>query len=84
MATPRMKELMESITSLLPSNTEGIKDDFKDNLKILLNDYLKKINGHIENKIEGNFDFIKNNLTKNYNFNSFSIYDLKYVSSNIM
>tara|TARA_B100001057_G_scaffold471473_1_gene533845 strand:+ start:1986 stop:2834 length:849 start_codon:yes stop_codon:yes gene_type:complete len=40
--------------------------------------YLKKINGHIENKVEGNFDFIKNNITKNYNFNSFSIYDLKY------
>ena len=42
MATPKIKELIESITSLLPSNTEGIKDDFKDNLKILLNDYLKK------------------------------------------
>ena len=44
MATPKIKELIESITSLLPNNTEGIKDDFKDNLKILLNDYLRKIN----------------------------------------
>ena len=44
MATPRIKELIESIISILPSNSEGIKDDFKDNLKILLNDYLKKIN----------------------------------------
>ncbi len=44
MATPKIKELIESITSLLPSNTEEIKDDFKDNLKILLNDYLRKIN----------------------------------------
>ena len=44
MATPKIKELIESITSLLPSNTEGVKDDFKDNLKILLNDYLRKIN----------------------------------------
>ena len=44
MATPKIKELIESITSLLPSNTEVMKDDFKDNLKILLNDYLRKIN----------------------------------------
>ena len=44
MATPKIKELIESITSLLPNNTEGIKDDFKDNLKILLNDYLRKFN----------------------------------------
>ena len=44
MATPKIKELIESITNLLPSNAEGIKDDFKDNLKILLNDYLSKIN----------------------------------------
>ena len=44
MATPRIKELIESIISILPSNSEGIKDDFKDNLKILLNDYLRKIN----------------------------------------
>lgn len=44
MATTKIKELIESITSLLPNNTEGIKDDFKDNLKILLNDYLRKIN----------------------------------------
>ena len=44
MASPKIKELIESITSLLPNNTEGIKDDFKDNLKILLNDYLRKIN----------------------------------------
>ena len=44
MAKPKIKELIESITSLLPDNTQGIKDDFKDNLKILLNDYLRKIN----------------------------------------
>ena len=44
MATPKIKELIESITSRLPSNTEVMKDDFKDNLKILLNDYLRKIN----------------------------------------
>ena len=44
MGNPKIKELIESIMSLLPNNTEGIKDDFKDNLKILLNDYLSKIN----------------------------------------
>ena len=44
MATPKIKELIESIASLLPSNTQDVKDDFKDNLKILLNDYLRKIN----------------------------------------
>ena len=44
MAKPKIKELIESITSLLPDNTEGMKGDFKDNLKILLNDYLRKIN----------------------------------------
>ena len=44
MATPKIKELIESIASLLPSNTQEVKDDFKDNLKILLNDYLRKIN----------------------------------------
>ena len=44
MATPKIKELIESITSLLPSNAGELKDDFKDNLKILLNDYLRKIN----------------------------------------
>ena len=44
MAASKIKELIESITSLLPNDTEGIKEDFKDNLKILLNDYLRKIN----------------------------------------
>ena len=44
MPTTKIKELIESITSLLPSNADGVKDDFKDNLKILLNDYLRKIN----------------------------------------
>ena len=44
MERPKIKELIESITSLLPSNAGEVKDDFKDNLKILLNDYLRKIN----------------------------------------
>jgi len=44
MASPKIKELIEGITNLLPNSTEGIKEDFKDNLKILLNDYLRKIN----------------------------------------
>ena len=43
MESNRMKELIESILNILPQNTKEIKDDVKDNLKILLNDYLKKI-----------------------------------------
>ena len=43
MEANRMKELIEGILNILPQNTKEIKDDVKDNLKILLNDYLKKI-----------------------------------------
>jgi len=39
----KLKELIDSISDLLPSNTSDIKKDFKDNLKILLNDYLRKV-----------------------------------------
>ncbi|MBL6700363.1 MAG: accessory factor UbiK family protein [Gammaproteobacteria bacterium] len=39
----RFKELVEGILSIIPKNTETMKDDIKDNLKILLNDYLRKI-----------------------------------------
>ena len=43
MESNRIKELIESILNILPQNTKEIKDDVKDNLKILLNDYLRKI-----------------------------------------
>ena len=43
MDSNRMKELIESILNILPQNTKEIKDDVKDNLKILVNDYLRKI-----------------------------------------
>jgi len=43
MESNRMKDLIEGILNILPQNTKEIKDDVKDNLKILLNDYLKKI-----------------------------------------
>jgi len=43
MDTPKLKELIDNISELLPKNTSEIKQDFKDNLKILLNDYLKRI-----------------------------------------
>jgi len=39
----RFKELVDGILSIIPKNTEAVKDDIKDNLKILLNDYLRKI-----------------------------------------
>ena len=43
MESNRMKELIESILNILPQNTKEIKDDVKDNLKILVNDYLRRI-----------------------------------------
>ena len=39
----KFKELVDGILSIIPKNTEAVKDDIKDNLKILLNDYLRKI-----------------------------------------
>ena len=64
MATPRIKELIESIISILPSNSEGIKDDFKDNLKILLNDYLKKINVVNSEEFDTQSAVLKNTRSK--------------------
>ena len=43
MESNRVKELIESILNILPQNTKEIKDDVKDNLKILVNDYLRRI-----------------------------------------
>ena len=43
MESNRMKELIESILDILPQNTKEIKEDVKDNLKILVNDYLRRI-----------------------------------------
>ncbi len=43
MKNNRFKELIDGILSIIPKNTEAVKDDIKDNLKILLNDYLRKI-----------------------------------------
>ena len=43
MDKPRLKELIDNISDLLPKNTSDLKKDFKDNLKILLNAYLRKI-----------------------------------------
>ena len=43
MKNNKFKELVDCILSIIPKNTEAVKDDIKDNLKILLNDYLRKI-----------------------------------------
>ena len=43
MQSDKIKGLIESIIGLLPKNGQEIKDDLKDNIKILLNDYLRKI-----------------------------------------
>jgi len=43
MESNRMKDLIEGILNILPQNTKEIKDYVKDNLKILVNDYLRRI-----------------------------------------
>ena len=43
MESNKIKELIEGILNILPQNTKDMKEDVKDNLKILLNDYLRKI-----------------------------------------
>ena len=43
MESDKIRGLIESIVSLLPKNGNEAKEDLKDNIKILLNDYLKKI-----------------------------------------
>jgi len=43
MESNRIKELIEGIMNILPQNSKDMKSDLKDNLKILLNDYLRKI-----------------------------------------
>ena len=43
MESNKIKELIESIMNILPHNTKDMKDDVKDNLKILINDYLRRI-----------------------------------------
>ena len=43
MESNKIKELIEGILNILPQNTQNMKDDVKDNIKILLNDYLRKI-----------------------------------------
>lgn len=43
MNTNKFKELVDNITEILPKNSQNIKDDLKDNIKILLDDYLKKM-----------------------------------------
>ena len=43
MESDKIRGLIEGIVSLLPKNGNEVKEDLKDNIKILLNDYLKKI-----------------------------------------
>ena len=43
MESNKIKELIEGILNILPQNKQNMKDDVKDNLKILLSDYLRKI-----------------------------------------
>tara|TARA_Y100000992_G_C21244777_1_gene482685 strand:- start:129 stop:353 length:225 start_codon:yes stop_codon:yes gene_type:complete len=43
MESNKIKELIEGILNILPQSSKDMKSDLKDNLKILLNDYLRKI-----------------------------------------
>ena len=43
MKNNKFKELVDGILSIIPKNAEAVKDDLKDNLKILLNDYLPDV-----------------------------------------
>ena len=43
MKNNKFKELVDGILSIIPKNTEAVKDEIKDKLKKLLNDYLRKI-----------------------------------------
>ena len=43
MESSKIKELIEGILNILPQNTKDMRDDVKEKLKILLNDYLRKI-----------------------------------------
>ena len=40
----RLIELVEKLSSLIPEGSQEFKDDVKNNIKVLLEDYLRKLN----------------------------------------
>jgi len=44
MNSKKILELVVKIEKLIPSSDDGIKDDIKSNIKILIEDYLHKLN----------------------------------------
>ena len=40
----RLIELVEKLSSLIPEGSREFKDDVKNNIKVLLEDYLRKLN----------------------------------------
>ena len=40
----RLIELVEKLSSLIPEGSQEFKDDVKSNIKVLLEDYLRKLN----------------------------------------
>ena len=44
MNSKKILELVGKIEKLIPSSDDGIKDDIKSNIKILIEDYLHKLN----------------------------------------
>tara|TARA_B100000214_G_C23672698_1_gene492719 strand:- start:392 stop:613 length:222 start_codon:yes stop_codon:yes gene_type:complete len=43
MSNNKFRELVENIIEIFPKDSHAVKKDIKDNLKILLEDYLKKM-----------------------------------------
>ena len=43
-SSDRLIELVEKLSSLIPEGSQEFKDDVKNNIKVLLEDYLRKLN----------------------------------------
>jgi len=43
MQSNNILDLVEKISSIIPNGTNELKDDIKDNIKLILEDYLKKL-----------------------------------------
>ncbi len=44
LSSDKLIELVEKINSLIPEGSPSLKEEMKNNIKILLEDYLKKLN----------------------------------------
>ncbi len=44
MKPKKIIELVNKIENLIPENSEGLKDELKENIKVLIEDYLHRLN----------------------------------------